>query len=218
MFEELPTFADASLPPPATKTPKKKRKKEEDDEVRELKQKAKYHCKDIKEWRVISKYNKEKLEQYLNDQSFLDAAQITQHIGTFATNLYGMLLDKMTKSDGFVEEEIKNDLTLKNAIQRELIDYVKHITNRFQIAIFSTVNVINGKKKQQANNSVSSHGQPNLESERTNVDEFCDGVPQSVVETDRSEWVEPDVPSEFADGGGEDFKHAEEEEEVSRID
>jgi len=53
-----PTVQNA--PPSASS--KKNKRKAEDDDVQELRQKAKYHCKDIKEWRVISKYSKQKLE------------------------------------------------------------------------------------------------------------------------------------------------------------
>lgn len=208
--DNAPLFADASLPVPAAKISKKKRKKDDDDEARALKHKAKYYCRDPKEWRIVSKYSKDKLETYLSDQEFLSAAKIAEQISSFTQNFYAMVLDKVTKSDGYVEQEIKNDLTLRDAISRELVEYVKHITNRFQIAIFSTVNVINGKRKQQANGSASSqNGQLNSQSEGANVDEFRDGVSPEIVDEDRSEWPEPDAASEFADGGEE--KHEDEE-------
>lgn len=81
----------------------------------------------------------------------MEAASLTQTAGSVAIDIYAMILDKLSKGDGYVEAEIKNDLSLKAAMQRELIDYVKLITNRFQILIFSGVNILNGKKRQREN-------------------------------------------------------------------
>ena len=87
----------------------KKRKVDDKEETRALVQKAKFYCKTKMEWRDVSKYNKAKLEQYLNDQEFFEAAAITQNFSSFATDLFGFILDKFTRG-GFVELEIKNDI------------------------------------------------------------------------------------------------------------
>ena len=115
------------LPPilndvPTITIPKSGKRKKPDDleELRELTQRAKYHCKDIKEWRVVSKYNAAKLKTYLNDQEFLEGSQIAQSFGSFSTDVFGFVLDKLLKGEGFIETEIKNDITLKNTIQRML--------------------------------------------------------------------------------------------------
>lgn len=183
---------------------KKRKATPNEDELKDLKQKAKFHCRDLKEWRVVSKFSKAKLETYLSDQTYLESAQIAQHFGSFATDMYGFLLDKVTKGGGFVEQEIKSDVTLRNAVQRELVEYVRIITNRLQILIFSGVNVLNGKKKQLAQN-----GGNDTPSERPHVDQFRDGVSQPPVpqggatewqfaQPDQSEWrgEEPEVGEE----------------------
>lgn len=181
--------------------PNRKRKMEESDEVRELKQKAKYHCKDIKEWRIVSKYSQKKLEEYLQDQTFLEGAKVAQDFGSFITDIYGFVLDKITKGDGFVEAEVKNDLSLRNAIQRELIEYVKHITNRLQVVIFSGADVLQGKKKQR-------NGTNDQTSQGINVDEFRDRVSQPIVE----EWNEHEYPGPSEPTPGQTDQNREEEE------
>lgn len=171
------------------------------DELRELKHKAKYHCRDIKEWRVISKYNKKKLEEYLNDQTFLEGSEIARNFGDFATDFYGFVLDKLTKGDGYVEAEIKNDLTLKSAVQRELVEYVKHITNRIQIFVFSSINVVNGKKKQSLNAPLCSTERT---SEGPNIHELHQPLSRQDLDENRAENWEPSPDSvEFGDRGEE---------------
>ena len=141
---------------------------EADVDLLEMRQKAKFHCKNVTEWRVVSKYSKTKLEEYLNDVTFLESAQLIQTAGDIGVQIYGLILDKFLKGDGFIQTEITNDVTLKQAMQRELVQYVKLITNRLQILIFSGVNVLNGKKRQREHASLHEFqgcGQPELHRE-----------------------------------------------------
>ena len=191
----LPKHAKRPRSGATTNTP------DDTDELRELKHKAKYHCRDIKEWRVISKYNKKKLEEYLNDQTFLEGSEIARNFGDFATDFYGFVLDKLTKGDGYVEAEIKNDLTLKSAVQRELVEYVKHITNRIQIFVFSSINVVNGKKKQSLNAPLCSTERT---SEGPNIHELHQPLSRQDLDENRAENWEPSSDSvEFGDRGEE---------------
>jgi len=99
---------------------------------------------------------------YLADQTFLESAQLTQQFGSCMVKAYAMLLDKLTKGEGFVEQEICSDLSLQSAIQREMVDYVRLVTNRMQIFIFSISDCFHAKKK-QANGNPHQHEEPVVE-------------------------------------------------------
>jgi hypothetical protein len=191
-----PIFNEVQAPTQISKKRKKPDEEKVKEETRELVAKAKFYCKNIKEWRVVSKYNKSKLETYLADQQYLESAQMVQSFGSFAKDIYGFVLDKLVKGDGYVEAEIKNDITLEQALQRELVEYCKFITNRLQILIFSSINVINGKKKQKQNG-------PCQQSERNNIYELPDrNTFENVQESGPNTW-ESD-PIEFGPNGNED--------------
>ena len=145
-MSEMPEIQ--SMPNTVNVTKTKKRKPEEDPDVTELKHRCKFHCKDIKEWRTVSKYNKIKLEEYLSDRTFMDSAQMCQNFSHVALETYAFILDKVVKVNGFEEQEMNSDVTLKDAISREMIEIVTKITNRIQILILTSVNIFNGKKKQ----------------------------------------------------------------------
>ena len=101
----------------------------------------------IREWRTVSKYKNIKLEEYLSDRTFMDSAQMCQNFSHVALETYAFILDKVVKGNGFVEQEINSDVTLKDAISREMIEIVTKITNRIQILILTSVNICNGKIK-----------------------------------------------------------------------
>jgi hypothetical protein len=149
---------DAKIPPQAPK-PKKSRKRKadapgtpaatpSDPGIKELRDRAKPFCKTISDWRLVSHYSKPMLQQFIDDQEWISTSENYEQVGTMMTNAYGFILDKLAKGDGHIENEIKNDVSLRHAIHKELVDMLKTITNRFQIALFSFVDVLNGKKKQ----------------------------------------------------------------------
>ena len=108
-------------PPVDVESLKKKSKKrkgedaEPDVELLEMRQKAKFHCKDLKEWRVISKYNRSKIEEYLNDVTFLESAQLIQSAGDIGVKVYGLILDKFLGGDGFIQTEIQKRRNAKTS-------------------------------------------------------------------------------------------------------
>ena len=129
----------------------KKRKVEIDDPcVKDLREKAKFYCKNITEWRVVCKYNKSRLEEYLHDQEFLASAKLSDQFSDVVTSVYAFIVDKMAKGDGFVEAEIKNDVSLRDCIHKELVDVLKIMTNKMQCVVFSLVDITQGKKRQYA--------------------------------------------------------------------
>ncbi len=144
---------DHKLPNPAPKPKKTKKRKAvdtiDDPAVKDLREKAKFYCKNVTEWRIVAKYNKTRLEEYLVDQDFLAGAQLSDQFSDVTTNVIAYLVDKISKGDGYVEQELKCDISLRNCIQKELVDVLKIMTNRMQIAIFSVVDIVSGKKKQQ---------------------------------------------------------------------
>ena len=132
------------------KVKKRKAPEEDDEETKQLRHKAKFYCKDKESWRVVSKYSKKKLEDFLQDQTYIDASQLIQDTSHFAMQAYAWSLDKLTRGEGFVDEEIRSDASLQKAIERELVYFAQFITNRMQVVMFSMSDVFNAHKKKKA--------------------------------------------------------------------
>jgi len=179
----------------------KKRKHDPPDlEYAELKSQAKYHCKNIEEYRKVSKLSKEKLELFLSDSVYFDSVEMMQKASVYVHELYSLILDTCGKGDGFVKEQLMSDMSLRNAIQKELLQYSQYLTNRAQIFIFTLTDCIEGKKRQQAsirNNEPRIIEVPNSE---YNVNEHDNRNSPTVVEPNGSDECAWNCPAGAEDG------------------
>ena len=158
MDENLPPLIEEPVAQPTIVTSKKRphegnvsvpsKKPCLDAEYTEMRKKAQLFCKSKDDWKLVSKFNKKRLEEYLEDQSYLDSAELVKSTSTFVLRAYAMIMDKIYKGEGHVEEELTNDLTLQSAIERELIAFAKFINNKMAIGIFTCSDIVNAKKKQ----------------------------------------------------------------------
>ena len=138
---------------PVTTQKTKKRKiedKKEDNE--EMKQKAKLYCKCTEQWKIISKYNPDKLKTWVEEKEFDQIKALHETIFSFATRVIGFGLDKVCRGDDYVNKEIQNDISLMESIEIECADWVQFLSNRFKIVAVLGVDIANGKIKQVKEN------------------------------------------------------------------
>ena len=134
-------------------TQKKKRKiedKKEDND--EIKQKARLYCKCTEQWKIISKYNPEKLKTWVDEREFDQIKALHETIFSFATRVIGFGLDKLCLADDYVNKEIQNDISLRESIEIECANWVSFLSNRFKIVALLGVDIANGKLKQAQEN------------------------------------------------------------------
>ena len=120
--------------------------KREDNE--EMKQKAKLYCKCTEQWKIISKYNPDKLKTWVEEKEFDQIKALHETIFSYATRVIGYGLDKMCKGDDYVDQEIQNDISLRESIEIECANWVQFLSNRFRIVTLLGVDIANGKLKQ----------------------------------------------------------------------
>ncbi len=91
-------------------TAKKKRKAEAkpvaDDETRK---KAQFYCTCPEQWRSVSRYNKERLEQFVQENEFRQQQALQMQVFDFAQKAIAFLADKLSAGNGYVQREIEND-------------------------------------------------------------------------------------------------------------
>jgi hypothetical protein len=63
--------------------------------------------------------------------------------------MIAMLMDTLSKGNGFVQSEIENDQTLRQSLELEGAVFVNFLTNRWKILTLTAVDTFNGKKLQR---------------------------------------------------------------------
>jgi len=81
-----------------------------------------------------------------------------------------------------VKEQLMSDMSLRNAIQKELLQYSQYLTNRVQIFIFTLTDCIEGKKRQQASIRNNEPRIIEIPSSEHNVNELDNGNSSTAVE------------------------------------
>ena len=70
--------------------------------------------------------------------------------------MLGTFLDKMSGGNGFVREEIENDISLLHAIESEGATFVALLNNKVKLLALAAVDTVNGKRNQIAAEPVES--------------------------------------------------------------
>ena len=136
----------------APKTKKRKIQEEKKDDHIELKQKARLYCKCSEQWKIISKYSPDKLKVWVDEKEFDQTKALHDTVFNFTQRIIGFALDSLSMGDDYVNTEIQNDISLRQAIEIEAGNWVAFLSNRFKILALLSVDVANGKLKQREEN------------------------------------------------------------------
>jgi hypothetical protein len=167
----------------ASKNPKKKRKLEEKkDDLDELKQKARLYCACSEQWKIISKYNGDKLKAWVDEKEFEQTKKLHETVFNFVQRAIGFGLDAVMHGENYINTEVQNDVSLRQALEIEAGNWLAFLSNRFKILALLGSDIANGKITQRENSKPASI---------TVIEQNHDGGHES---------IEPGVKEEVASG------------------
>ena len=121
-----------------------------DTELSDLRKKAESMCKSWEQARIVRRYKKQRLEDWIEQHEFDKDAMLRDTVFDFIHKGYAFGVDFLTKGDGFVRERLENDASLRTSIEDEGRGFVKYLSNKARILMLSAGDVYSGKMEQQA--------------------------------------------------------------------
>jgi hypothetical protein len=134
---------------PVAVTTTKKRKRvitEDGDDL--LRQKARLFAKTPEAWRSVSKYSAVRLKEYVEEHQHNQQQHLYETVFDFSHKIVGLVLDKLSKGDGYVQREIESDITIRQCIEQEMQNWVTFLSNRYKAIACLGIDVVNGKRRQ----------------------------------------------------------------------
>lgn len=129
----------------AKATDAKEAKAKEEDTTRK---RARYFCSNPEQWRIVSRYNVQKMQDWIQDKEFEQQKQDQKNILDGAVFCLGSVLDTVTAAEGHVKNQILSDESLKQAIREEGSEWVNFLNRKIKAAILIAVDVFYGKSDQ----------------------------------------------------------------------
>ena len=126
----------------------KKRKCEDDKD--ELREKAKILCRDPNEFSEVNKMSAKQLKNFCDQKEFKQSAALRSCVFDGIHKMYAFVADFLTKGEGYVQQEMLADQSLRESIEQEAIPLFKFLNNKVKIALLTGNNVVQGKIKQKA--------------------------------------------------------------------
>ena len=148
-MDELDKFFTKT--PEVVKKPKKRKAselKKVDTDTDDLKNRARFYCKSPDQWLIVKKYGKDRLEQFVSEHDFNAMRDLHESLFGFIHKVLAVCCDKITASEGHVQEQILSDITLRQAIEQEGSNFIQYLTNRYKILALTCIDTFNGKQKQ----------------------------------------------------------------------
>ena len=149
MKDDFESYKPTIPVPPAVAVTTKKRKRviaDENDDI--LKQKARLFAKTPEAWRSVSKYSIVRLKEYVEEHEHQQQQHLYETIFDFTHKMVGVVMDKISSADGYVQNEIEADITIRQCIEMELQNWVQFLSNRYKALACLGIDVVNGKKRQ----------------------------------------------------------------------
>ena len=122
-----------------SKPSKRKRDDDQEDEKEQIRKQCKYYCGSPAEWNIVRKYKFERQKEYVEEKRFLEEKQLSETVFNATHNCLGVVLDYVTQGDGYVENEIKNDLSLRHAIEEEFQNILYLFNNKIKILFLTSI-------------------------------------------------------------------------------
>ena len=138
--------ATTTQPQPVVKALKRKREHAETNN--ELRQKARLYCQCPQQWKSVSRYSDQRLMEFVQEKQFDQQRHLYNTVFGFAHTLWALSMDIILKGNGFVKQQIENDLSLRDAIEEEGVNFVSFLNNRCKFMALTTVDCFNGKRQQ----------------------------------------------------------------------
>ena len=87
----------------------KKRKAEKPIIDEDLRKRAQLFCTCPEQWRSVSRYSKERLEQFVQENEFRQQQSLQLQVFDFLQKSLAFATDKLSGGNGYVQEQIENE-------------------------------------------------------------------------------------------------------------
>ena len=156
-MSDFNVISDVSNNEKPTKITGKKRKHEKEEDLTELRALAKSFCSCPEQWKSVSRYKKERLQEFVDAKQFERDQAMRETVFSSLHKLYAFGLDFFSRGGGFVKEQVENDLSLRDALEQECGSLLKYLTNKSKIAFLTTTDVVQGNVVQKQSEPVIQH-------------------------------------------------------------
>jgi hypothetical protein len=119
--------------------------------------KACHFCASADEFKQVARLRTPELQAWLEQKAYENYKEVAQSLVRALHYGLAQVADRVSRGDGYVADQIANDLTLAQAIHMEGSSLFKYINNRMRILLLLSIDVFEGKKKQRL------HGAPREE-------------------------------------------------------
>lgn len=124
---------------------------DEDSERAGLLCEARYLSSGLEEWASLATLDSAALRAFCTKKSYENHQKTAGCVVQAIHHVFSETLDKLVKGEGYVSQELRNDISLAEAIHQEGVQFFFHLlNNKLRIGVLTLVDVINGKKRQRA--------------------------------------------------------------------
>ena len=138
-----------------TKQQKLQQKHENDNTLRKQ---ARFYCASPEQWRTVSKYNEKRMQEFCEEQAFHQQKALCKQVFDSTHQWLAWLLDKVSAGDGFVENEILADVSLRQSLEQEGAAFVSLLENKVKIVLLTITDTLHAKRVQLSQRSVPNGG------------------------------------------------------------
>ena len=129
----------------------KKRKAEKPIIDEDLRKRAQLFCTCPEQWRSVSRYSKERLEQFVQENEFRQQQSLQLQVFGFVQRGLAFVTDKLSGGNGYVQQQIEKDQNLRTAIQAEAGSFIGLLNNKVKLFALMASDTCVGKMNQQLN-------------------------------------------------------------------
>ena len=128
----------------------KKRKAPEKPLIDEdLRKRAQLYCTCPAEWRSVSKYGNQRLQEFVTENEFRQAQSLQLQVFDFVQRSLAFVTDRLSCGGGYVQEQIENDQNLRLAIQAEAGSFLCLLNNKVKLFALMAADTATGKMNQK---------------------------------------------------------------------
>ena len=127
----------------------KKRKAEKPLIDEDLRKKAQLYCTCPAEWRSVSKYGNQRLQEFVTENEFRQAQSLQLQVFDFVQRGLAFVTDRLSAGGGYVQEQIENDQNLRTAIQAEAGSFLCLLNNKVKLFALMAADTATGKMNQK---------------------------------------------------------------------
>ena len=128
----------------------KKRKAPEKPIIDEdLRKRAQYMCSCPEQWRSVSKYGNQRLQEFVTENEFRQQQSLQLQVFDFVQRGLAFVTDRLSAGGGYVQEQIENDQNLRTAIQAEAGSFLCLLNNKVKLFALMAADTATGKMNQK---------------------------------------------------------------------